>query len=454
MFVMASESGPSYQPIFQLSVEIPAFFISYRWWEDEATPVFWAFDILEISRLIRFGLFSDENFPRTSLRARRLDTIDNFLFAMSQPHEHQLLGSLSHMQRVEEILRRSSIAPFDPIPWSWLPLESTPSHDARTIAMAIETESHFQFRQIDFEELVRASLGYRAIKVEWFLQQHTALYIILLEHLKAYPETIPLYTEVEKHLRSRSPFAHRALVQSLLAVRPENSNLARPNAGFDFVAGPIQRLFKDETGRLAAMLKMLSVLAVRFRRQYMHASSMDWKKPFNTSIPFLEDCLISTSGSDLARSLKALDEHHFAEMTRQNLVAEDAVVGKLIRHWQTLSISVWECCSALPDLIPHIQECTQNLLATRDYHSLTAILNGLYNYTVSTMQADGPTITLEALTPPEIGLLLNPVQNYASYRKHYCRNPGIPFLVPHLREYKQTDESVLQPIFQYLQRTR
>ncbi|OGE54381.1 hypothetical protein PENARI_c006G04320 [Penicillium arizonense] len=451
---MASELGPSYQPIFHLSLEIPAFFMSYRWWEDEATPVFWAFDILEISRVIRFGLFRDENFPRTSLRARRVDTIYNFLFAMSQPHEHQLLGSLSHMQRVEEILRRSSIAPFDPIPWNWLPLESNQSLDARAIAAAIETESHFQFRQIGFEELVRASLGYRAINVEWFLQQHTALYIILLEHLKAYPEDIPLYTEVEKHLRSRSPFAHRALVQSLLAVRPGNCNMAQPNAGFDFIAGPIQRLFKDETGRLAAMLKMLSVLAIRFRRQYMHASTMDWKTPFDTSVPFLEDCLISTSGSDLARSLKALNEHQFAEVTRQNLVAEDAVIGNLLWHWQMLSVSVWECCSALPDLIPHIQECTQNLLTARDYHSLTAIVNGLYNYTISTMQADGPTITLEALTPPEIGLLLNPVQNYASYRKHYNEQPGIPFLVPHLRDYKQNGESVLQSVFQYLQRSR
>lgn len=134
--------------------------------------------------------------------------------------------------------------------------------------------------------------------------------------------------------------------------------MAQPSAGFEFIAGPIQRLFKDETGRLAAMLKMLSVLAIRFRRQYMHASTMDWKTPFDTSIPFLEDCLIATSGSDLARSLKALDEHQFAEMSRQNLVSEDVLVGKLLRHWQTLSVSVWECCLALPDLIPHLQECT------------------------------------------------------------------------------------------------
>jgi hypothetical protein len=195
---MPLDSGNSYQQIFQSCVEIPAFYMSYRWWEDEATTVFWAFDIQEISRVIRFGLFRDENFPRTSLRARNTDTIDTFLVALSEPHEYQLLVNLSHMQRVEEILRRSSIPPFQAIPWSWFPPQPSHTLDARAIATAIEAESHFHFRQIAFEELVRAALGYNAIFVEWFLQQHTALYIILINHLHAYPEDIPLYAEVEK----------------------------------------------------------------------------------------------------------------------------------------------------------------------------------------------------------------------------------------------------------------
>jgi hypothetical protein len=190
--------GCSYPFIFHLNLEIPSFFVSYRWWEDEATTVFWAFDIQEIRRVIQFGLFRDENFPRTSLCARTVDIIDNFLIALSEPHEYQLLGNLSHIQRVEEILRRSSISPFQPIPWSWLPPQSSPTLDAREIAAAIEAESHFHFRQIAFEEFVRAALGYRAIFVEWFLQQHAALYIIFQDHLSAYVEDIPLYTEVEK----------------------------------------------------------------------------------------------------------------------------------------------------------------------------------------------------------------------------------------------------------------
>ncbi|KAJ5510317.1 Guanine-nucleotide dissociation stimulator CDC25 [Penicillium expansum] len=458
----ALDWGYSYPLIFHLNLEIPAFFVSYRWWEDEATTVFWAFDIQEIRRVIQFKLFSDENFPRTSLCARTVDTIDSFLVALSEPHEYQLLGNLSHIQRVEEILRRSSIPPFQPIPWSWLPPRTRITLDAREIAAAIDAESHFHFRQIAFEEFVRAALGYKAVFVEWFLQQHAALYIMLQDHLSAYKEDIPLYTEVEKHLRSRSPFAHRALVQCLLAVRHGGyRDMPKPNtAGFEFIAGPIQALFKDQPGRLTTMLKILSVLAMKFRRQYIHAPTMDWKTPFDTSIPFLNDYLESTSPKDLARSIRGLDEHSFAELTRQSLIAEDAIVGQLLDQWRILSISIWECCAALPNMVPYLQECAQSLLATRDYHSLTAIIKGLHTYTVLTTHpasTDIPqrnAITLETLVPREILSLMSPAENFASYRQHYQKYPGIPFLIAHTRDHEKNGESVLQPVFQYLQSTK
>lgn len=196
--VTADSTQSSYQSLFQIGAEFPRFVVPYRWWEDEATSILWAFNIPEIRQVIRYGLFRDENFPRNSLLSRNADTIDAFLVALSDPREHQLLGSLSHVQRVEEILRRSRIQPFQPVPWMWFPPQ--PGHDlsAQEIAEAIEAESHHQFRKICFEEIVRASLGYNAVSVEWFLLQHTALYNYLYNHLQTYPEEIPLYVEAEK----------------------------------------------------------------------------------------------------------------------------------------------------------------------------------------------------------------------------------------------------------------
>lgn len=188
----------SYPSLFQIGAEFPRFVVPYRWWEDEATTILWAFNIPEIRQVIRYGLFRDENFPRNSLLSRNADTIDAFLVALSDPREHQLLGSLSHLQRVEEILRRCKISPFQPAPWMWFPPPPGHDLDAREIADAIEAESHHQFRKISFEEIVRASLGYNAVSVEWFLLQHTVLYVYLFNHLQIYPEEIPLYIEAEK----------------------------------------------------------------------------------------------------------------------------------------------------------------------------------------------------------------------------------------------------------------
>lgn len=196
--VTPDSTQSSYPSLFQIGAEFPRFVVPYRWWEDEATTVLWAFNIPEIREVIRYGLFRDENFPRNSLLSRNADTIDAFLVALSDPREYQLLGTLSHLQRVEEILRRSRIQPFQPVPWMWFPPQPGHGLSAQEIADAIEAESHHQFRKISFEEIVRASLGYNAVSVEWFLLQHTVLYIYLHNHLQIYPEELPLYIEAEK----------------------------------------------------------------------------------------------------------------------------------------------------------------------------------------------------------------------------------------------------------------
>ncbi|KAJ5819874.1 hypothetical protein N7474_005465 [Penicillium riverlandense] len=454
---MAAAARSDYLSIFTFVAEIPRFFVSYRWWEDEATTVLWAFNIQEISHVIRYGLFRDESLPRSSLLSRNADTIDNFLIALSQPREHQFLANLSHLQRVEEILRRASITPTKLAPWSWSPPPPGHSLDACAVAAAIEAESHLHFTQIAFEEIVRASLGYEAGSIEWFLLQHTALHIHLLDHLRIYPEEIPLYLEVEKQLRTRSPFAHRAVVQSIITVQPRRDRevLRSSDPGFEFISGPIQTLFRDQPPSLTTILKVFTVLAVRFQRQYVHTTGMNWKVPFDTSISFLEYCLTSTTAGDLAHTLTSTDEVDFAGLSRTNLVAEDAVVKQLLANWRTLSASVWECCSALPDLIPHLQDCAQNLYTTRNYHSLTALLDGLHKYSISTARArnTGSMVALDPCIPPTLLFLFNPSQNHSAYRQHYHESPGIPFLLPHIRDYKQNGESVLQPLLQYLQRS-
>lgn len=129
--------------------------------------------------------------------------------------------------------------------------------------------------------------------------------------------------------------------------------------GFAFIATPIQGLFTEQPPSLTHILKLFSVLAVRFQRQYIHTARMDWKTPFDTTLSFLDDCLASSSAMDLARTLTRADKVDFSQASRQSLVTQDAVVQRLLANWHTVSMSVWECCSALPDLIPYLRECAE-----------------------------------------------------------------------------------------------
>ncbi|KAJ5116225.1 hypothetical protein N7456_000573 [Penicillium angulare] len=464
--MVQNETPPSYQSIFMLGSEIPRFMLGYRLWEDEAFAVLWAFNIPEISQVIRYGLFRDVTFPRNSLLSRNADTIEAFLMTLSEPVEHQSLMTLSHVQKVEEILRRSSIPPFREVPWSWFPPLPGHSLDARSIAADIETESHFHFCKIEFEEIVRASLDYNAPSVEWFLLQHTALSIHLMDHLQAYPEEIPVYLEVEKHLRSRSPFARRALVHCLQTIVPETAATIPDSklAGFQFIAGPIQSLFMDQPPGLTTILKVFSVLAVRFRRQYIHSSRMDWYTPFDITNSFLEDCRNSTSAKDLARVLTSADEVDFAPLTRQSITTGDVMTKRIATNWNNLSLAVWECCTAIPDLTTYLRDCTQASLQNATFRDnkkeipiSNPIVDGLHKYAITTARSRGLNSTvggmvvLEPLLPPVAVFLTNPNHNYASYRQYYGQYPGIPFLLPYIREFQQQGESGIQPLLDYIQ---
>lgn len=204
-----AQGAVSYPLLFRAADEVPRFFVPYRWWEDEATTVLWTFDIREISLVIQFGLFSDSNLPRTVLQSRNASTIDGFLSTFLQPYELTFLPNFSHVQKVEEILRRSQSSTPASVSWSWFPAQARQETDPLAIAVRIDAESHLQFKTVPFEEWVRCALGYAAPTVDWFLLQHNAFYIHLSHYLEMYPCEIDKYREVEKvRPTSMIPYQH------------------------------------------------------------------------------------------------------------------------------------------------------------------------------------------------------------------------------------------------------
>lgn len=144
-------------------------------------------------------------------------------------------------------------------------------------------------------------------------------------------------------------------------IQPEVIASMAPAAphGLEFIAGPIQQLTRTQPQSLVDILKVFSVLAVRFRRLYIHSSKMNWYTPFDTSIHFMDNFLGATSTNELARILTGNDEKDFSRLTYESIVTEDSYVRQLLANWHNLSISVWECCSGLPDSIPYLRDCAQ-----------------------------------------------------------------------------------------------
>ncbi|KAJ6001117.1 Guanine-nucleotide dissociation stimulator CDC25 [Penicillium waksmanii] len=414
----------SCQYLFQVTTEFPEFVPSYRWWEDETAAVLWAFH--EDARLvIRYALLRDQNILRSNLLGRNTEAIDT-LVNLIKPHEKQLNLHLSHDSRVEKILSHSCLPSFKPVPWSCFP-PSGPSLDARAIAQRIEMQSHFQLRLIAFEDIVRASLGYTGNSVEWFLRAHTELYVQLLAHLQIHMEEISVYEEVEELLRTQSPFAHRAVLQCLVDLRRGTTSGFPPPPihGFEFVARPIQILFQERPHSLTEILKICdrNVLGRLLGQTWLELSRI-WTKA------------------------------NFSNLSPQSIVAQDRIAPDFLDSWHALTVSVWEVLCAIPYLAPYLQECAQKLFHLRNYHSATAVLHGLREYSEFFARFDnlGSTVGEVPITdssvPPKIGFLIDDNQNYTAYRQYYLEYPGIPLLRPHLRG----GESALQPVFNFMRK--
>ncbi|EEA19511.1 conserved hypothetical protein [Talaromyces marneffei ATCC 18224] len=455
----------TYPLLFTATSETPSFQHLYqRWWEDDAQTVLWSFDVRQISLVIRFGFFHDNNQPRTILHRRNGNVLETFLNSLLPPYELQFIPTLTQSQKVEEILRRCQTTMPMNLQWSWYPSQALRSLEPSVIAAEIEAESQMHFKAVPFEAWVRCSLGFPATEADWFFLQHNALYIILLNHLQAHQYELPKYREVEKLLQQKSPFAHKAIVQCLNHfVNGKEPPKQTAKSSLDFIAGPIQDLFQKYPANLISILKKLSVIAIRFRQTYIHVPNVDWHKRLDTRAKYLDDLLAALSPTDLARSLTRSDQSMFAQLSREQLMDEqNSITGVLHTRWYDLAMAVRDCCTAMPEFVQLIQECIQILHNMRNYNSTLALIHGLQHISINFLWVNSTTaittpsntpsnqsqaVNVYSLTPQNVSYLSDSSNNYAPYRHAMKVTPGIPFLLPHIIEYRQHGEAALDELF-------
>lgn len=96
----------------------------------------------------------------------------------------------------------------------------------------------------------------------------------------------------------------------------------------------------------------------------------------------------------------------------------------------------------------------------RNYNSTLALIHGLQHIsinfpwvnstapiTTTSNTAQTQTVSVYSLTPQNVSYLSDSSNNYASYRHAMKVTPGIPFLLPHIIEYRQHGEAALDELF-------
>lgn len=94
----------------------------------------------------------------------------------------------------------------------------------------------------------------------------------------------------------------------------------------------------------------------------------------------------------------------------------------------------------------------------RNYYSFIAIIDGLWNYSItsSTLNRDEGTVVPKFVLPQDLFYLNNPFRNFAAYRGQFDRQPGVPFLIPHVTEAKgslEGEQKFLLELFQKVANT-
>ena len=171
--------------------------IPYKWWEDEATTIFWANSVHDMRRLLRFQLYSNDDLPRSTLLGRSAGTVKIFLRHLLHPNEQVYIDHLSHQETVEQIVLLCQQNRPSQSRWSWSP-STLQTDGAHAIAVAIGEESYRQFQSISFEDWVHFALGYPTQSVEWFVAQPRELYRLLSTYLYSSPHDTDKFAEIEK----------------------------------------------------------------------------------------------------------------------------------------------------------------------------------------------------------------------------------------------------------------
>lgn len=68
--------------------------------------------------------------------------------------------------------------------------------------------------------------------------------------------------------------------------------------------------------------------------------------------------------------------------------------------------------------------------------------------TITNANSTTGSVTLGSVLPADSFYLLEPFHNHLAYRRQFLQAPGIPFLLPHIREFQYHGKPALHQLLQ------
>ncbi|KAG8529799.1 uncharacterized protein KY384_005280 [Bacidia gigantensis] len=388
------------------------------WWRAEAKKILCSGDLQLIQLLLRFGLYGDESSLHHNLQHVWTFRLDDILTVfMDRP---QVNTEREH--KVNKIVELAeSDRTFLDVSSNWEPRD-TVAMDAEQIAIGIEQESHWLFRNIRIENCLKYAIGWMEKSIEHLFVQHRCFSLKIRCYLREFPTQRKKFIHVEEKLRNRSALAHQAVLNGLLPPEyPAYFNL-------EPICEPLRTFAEDETISLGAILTRLQILTERFDYTYKQALPTTWPR-FRIEVDTF-NALISTPAIDYAREMTISDMQDFDLVCPKALKNSGSQSIHLLNNWCSFRDAIAECCKAYPRLNYRVNEIAhvRGLRCYRNWHRLAAIVHGQKQ-----AGADSPHYSL-----------INPNGNYMVFRAEMRRRPGLPFLTPYLTQY--TNAERLDPI--------
>ncbi|CRG92840.1 hypothetical protein PISL3812_09911 [Talaromyces islandicus] len=284
------------------------------------------------------------------------------------------------------------------------------------------------FQQVPYEDWVRQAMGLEPDSV-------TALrysYELISNQLHRAISRGGDFKKFKRIAEETNPFAYLLVKKGCWGVTSWRNTF-----DFDFtsITDPLQEVISGEED-ISTILQRLDVLEERFRRYYFDCLH-DWPPFFNVTTPFLIR-LRSENTKDMAVSITRCDLEDFRDIKISGLHPKSSCLHFLATQWNSLSETVKECAGAT-ELQESLIALAITLKSLRNFYSMIAILQGLLSSGVKSGRLD------------KMMHLVDPTENYGTYRRWIDNEPALHFLFPLVRAFRSGDERASSAIYQYQQ---